>query len=242
MIYIFCDEAISSDSSYWVYLYSAVAFSQRKYKNSGFSRIKRLTKGGPSLLKPINETLKATEGLALLSHAQVPESLLPQGAVWKTNDISGMSPKDFVWSVSMILTVAYLIRMLLERKWKFKTVDVFYDPKSLSQEHKIAVEKVLQDRLKQHLKRFLQSTNHHGRVKVRRVKAVEKPKPGSTHDKFQLGTWLADRIVRRYNKVVNMERRNLIETKDITQDVVDTLNDFLNRCHPKLKENQSDAH
>jgi len=232
MLYVFCDEDISRKNSEFLYLYSAVVFYQKRFNNSGFSKIKRLTKGGPSLLKPINETLKATEGFALLSHAQVPESLLPQGAVWKTNDISGMSPKDFVWSVSMILTIAYLIQMLLERKWKFKTVDVFYDPKSLSQEHKIAVEKVLQDRLKQHVKRFLQSTNHHGRVKVRRVKAVKKSKPKTTPDKFQLGTWLADRIVRRYNKIVNMKRRNLIETKDITQDVIDTLNDFLNKGHP----------
>lgn len=69
MIYIFCDEAISSDSSYWVYLYSAVAFSQRRYNNSGFSRIERLRKGGTSLLEPINEMLKATEGFALLSQA-----------------------------------------------------------------------------------------------------------------------------------------------------------------------------
>jgi len=241
MIYIFCDEAISSDSSYWVYLYSAVAFSQRRY-NSVFSRIERLRKGGTSLLEPINEMLKATEGFALLSQARVPKSLLPVDSDFQTGDIPRMSPKDFVWSLSMMFTVAYLVRIVLERRWNFKTADVFYDPKSLSKEHKCAMTKYLQDKLKLHIKHFLQNTKIDGKINVRRVEAVKKSKPKTGPDKFQLGTWLADRIVRRYSKIVNMKRRSLIETKDITQDVVDTLKDFLNRGHPILKGNQSDAH
>lgn len=227
MLYIFGDEDVRTDKSDFLYFYCAVAFYQSGF-NANVNAIKKLMGGGTSLLEPIAETLHAAHGFALICHARVHEDLLPQGAVWSTNDIQGMSPKDFVWSVSMILTIAYLIRDLLDRRWRFKTADVFYDPKSLTKEHRAAMELVLQDRLRRHVELFIKRHSYEGKAKVRHVKAIEKPKHGYSHNKLQLGTWVADRIVRRSQRFSSLNVDRLLGKTDITQDVNAALNDFLN--------------
>jgi hypothetical protein len=226
MIYVFCDEDIKEDGSDLLYRYAAVAFSQRRFNDGGFHRIKALRESGRSLLNPINETLRATGGFALVSEARIAEKTVPTGVVWGTADIPAMLLRDFAWSLSMILTVADLIPRLLRWVLDFKTADILYDPKSLKPRHRTAVEKFLQSKLKQHIAEWLRNEDIRRRVKVRRVTAVSKPKPGEVPDKFQMGTWIADRIVRRYDRIPNIAGESLIKTTDLTQHVNDTLNDF----------------
>lgn len=182
--------------------------------------------GGPSLLTPLPDTLRDVHGFALVCHSRIDKDLLPPGEVWNTNDIPEMSPRDFVWSVNMILTIAYLIRDLLDREWRFNTADVFYDSKSLSQEHRAAMEGSLQQRLRRHVAQFIRNTHYAGEVRVRHVKAIEKPKSGAPLDKLQLGTWLADCIVRRSERFSSQNIEGLIGKRDITQDVNATLSDY----------------
>jgi len=56
---------------------------------------------------------------------------------------------------------------------------------------------------------------------------VEKPQSGSPPDKFQLGVWLADRIVRSYEKVSANKDGDSIITLDITKDVNEDLIELL---------------
>lgn len=226
MLHIFGDEHIITETSDLVYSYCAVAFDQSRF-NTHLGSIRRLVAGGPSLLTPLTDTLREVHGFALVCHSRIHKDLLSPGEVWNTNDIPEMSPTDFVWSVSTILTIAYLIRDLLDRKWRFNTADVFYDPKSLSQEHRAAMEVVLQDRLRRHVAQFIRNTHHAGMAKVRHVKAIEKPKSGVPRDKLQLGTWLADGIVRRSERFSSRNIEGLIGKRDITQDVNATLSDLL---------------
>jgi len=226
MIYVFCDEDIRNDGQDLLYRYAAVAFFQRRYNNRGFHRIEGLREGGRSLLNRINEVLGATGGFALVSEASVPEKEVPAGKTLSTNDIPEMSFRDFTWSVSMILTVACLIPELLGRLWSFKTADIYYDPKSLTKEHTTAVEWFLQNRVKQQVRRLFRNANVRPKVNVRRVMAVSKPKRGDAPGKFQLGTWIADRIVKRFDQIPDIVGESFVKTIDLTQHVNDTLNDL----------------
>jgi hypothetical protein len=229
MLYVFCDEDISHDSTDWRFVFSAVSFYQNKY-NSAISTIQKLREGGGSLLKQILQALKTTEGFAFISQARVPATLLLPGADCRTPDIPRMACKDFVWSVSMLFTVATLVRLALERGWVFKAVDIFYDPKSLTREHQSAIEEVLHKRLKKYANQFVQryDKNLGEKVNFRKAKALEKPRSGSQPDKFQLGIWLADRIVRRSDEVISKGAEGLIETENLTRMVNDTLTECLN--------------
>lgn len=226
MLYIFGDEHIIEETSDLVYSYCAVTFDQSRF-NTHLGSIRRLTAGGPSLLTPLTDTLREVHGFALVCHSRIHKDLLPSGEVWNTNDIPKMSPRDCVWSVNAILTIAYLILDLFDRKWRFNTADVFYDPKSLSQEHRAAMEESLRQRLRRYVAQFIRNNHHVGNVRVRHVKAIEKPKSGVPHDKLQLGTWLADRIVRKSERFSSQNLEGLIGKRDITQDVNATLSDLL---------------
>ena len=77
MIYVFCDEYIEEGIPDWRYRYSSVDFFQSSFK-AGISRIINLREGGKSLLQQIDQALKDTGGLVLLSQAQIPASRLQQ--------------------------------------------------------------------------------------------------------------------------------------------------------------------
>ena len=121
----------------------------------------------------------------------------------------------------MSLTVAYLVQFTLDRGWLFRTVDVYYDPWSLTQQHQQSLEKVLHERLKHHVNKFVKSYKKilGGNINVRKVKAVDKPRSRAHPNNFQLGVWLADKIVRRYDRLESSMDQSLIKTKNITEDV-----------------------
>jgi hypothetical protein len=141
--------------------------------------------------------------IALISHAVVQARFLLPGAKIKIVGIGEVARNDLVWSICMIFTIAKLDLRLLARSWAFKTIDIFYDSKSLTPQHRDSIEQYLRNNLTQRLNQSaaMHDKNFGGKIKVRRVKAVGKPRPGSPPDKFQLGVWLADRIVRRYEEV-----------------------------------------
>ena len=58
---------------------------------------------------------------------------------------------------------------------------------------------------------------------------MEKPQSGSPPDKFQLGVWVAERIVRRYEKITAEKGGGSIITEDITNAVNEILIEYL-RC------------
>jgi hypothetical protein len=222
MIYVFCDEDKQFSGSDAILRYAVVAFYQDRYNKCGKGRIRELLAGGPSLIQPIIEMLKDTNGLALLTQARIPKYSLMTGEVIYTSDVPKMVHSDFLWSISMILTIACLFPILAERRWSYKTVDVYYDPKSLTDMHRSKMSEVLQQRLKRHVKAFKRKMRQEVKFNIRRIKETPKPKNGVPFDKFQLGVWLADRLVRRYDDFVNIDNTGVIKFRDITDHCLHT--------------------
>ena len=229
MLYIFCDEDIQPVGTDWHYNFSAVAFYQNRFNNSGLRSIKNLKQGGKLLLPQIEQALKHNGSTALISHAVVPAELLPKGAKMKIDDTVKVARKDVVWSRCIIFTIAKLGLRLVNCSWAFRTIDIFYDSKSLGQQYRNLIEQYLQKNLTQHLYRSVAMSNKNlgKKINVRRIKAVGKPQPGSLPDKFQLGVWFADRIVRRYEEVAIKKEEDSIITDDITNDVNEDLIELL---------------
>ena len=239
MLYIFCDEDIQPVGTDWHYNFSAVAFYQSRFNNSGLSCIRNVRHGGKSLLPQIEQALMDNEGIALISHAVVPADLLPKGVKIQIDDTVKVARKDLVWSQCMILTIANLGLRLIEHSWAFRTIDVFYDSKNLVQQHRNVIEQYIQNNLTQRLNRSaaMHEKNLGGKIKVRGIKAVEKPQPGSPPDKFQLGVWLADRIVRSYKKGTAKKAGGSIITVDFTNDVNEDLIECLS-CECNFTNNK----
>lgn len=220
MIYIFCDEDKKFIGADVLLRYATVAFDQDHYNRFGKYKIGELYKGGPSIINSIIETLKGTKGFVLMTEARIPEVLISAGEV-STADIPRMASSDFYWSLSMALSIAWLFPILNKHGWSCGTSDVYYDPKSLTEVHRSKILESLQSRLKKQVNQFLKKLGQKGKCNIRRVREVPKPKSGSLLDKFQLGTWLADRLVRNYDRLVEMDGSNVIELRDITEHCLD---------------------
>jgi len=97
MLCIFCDEKIQTVSTACHYNFSAVAFYQKRFNNSGLRHIRNLKQGGKSLLPQVEQALCNNEGIALISHAVVRAALLPKDAKIKSADIGEVPRNDLVY-------------------------------------------------------------------------------------------------------------------------------------------------
>jgi hypothetical protein len=227
MLYIFCDEDIQPVGTDWHYNFSAVAFYQSRFNNSGLSCIRNVRHGGKSLLPQIEQALSHNGSIALISHTVIPAELLPKGAKIKIDDTVKAALKDVVWSWCMISTIAKLV--LLDQSWTFRTIDIFYDFKSLTEHYRDSIKQYIRNNVRQRLNQSVTMFNQNlgGKINVRRIEAVKKPQPGYPPDKFQLGVWLADRIVKSYKKGTAKKAGGLIITVDITNEINEMLIELL---------------
>ena len=223
MIYIFCDEDTKLTDSDVLLRYAAVAFHQEHYNRLGENRVRELFKGGPSIIKPIIEMLKKTDGLVLIMQARIPNVYISAGEVISTADIPKMALQDFCWSLSMVFTIGWLFPILSKHRWSYGTSDVYYDPKSLTNVHRSMIKKYLQSRLKKQVNEFLKKMHQEAKCNIRRIQETPKPKSAFPLDKFQLGTWLADCLVRDYDRLVRMDGSDVIEFRDITDHCLNIL-------------------
>lgn len=189
---------------------------------------------GKSLLPQIEQALRNNEGITLISHAVIQARFLLPGAKIKIVDIGEVARNDFIWSICMVFTIAKLGLRLLERSWAFRTIDIFYDSKDLDlkQKNRDSIEQYLRNNVTQHLGRFIEKPdkNLSDKINVRRIQEVKKSPSGSPPDKFQLGVWLADRIVRRNEEVASKKAGGSIITEDITNDVNEVLIELFELC------------
>ena len=89
--------------------------------------------------------------------------------------------------------------------------------------HRSKILESLQSRLKRQVNQFLKEVGQKANCNIRRVQEVPKPKSGSPLDKFQLGTWLADRLVRNYDRLVEIDSNDVMEFSDITNHCLNML-------------------
>ena len=262
MLYIFCDEKIPTVSTAGHYHFSAVAFYQNRFNNSGLNSVRNLRQGGKSLLPQIEQALMDNGGIALISHAVVQTRFLSPGEKIKIVNIGEVAHTDLVWSICMPFTIAKLGLRLLERSWAFRTIDIFYDSKGLKQKNRDSIEQYLRNNVTQHLRRFIEKSDKNlsdknklprrkqrgiqsksqlfpsrqaagnlpVEINVLRIQEVKKSPSGSPPDKFQLGVWLADRIVRRNEEVASKKAGGSIITEDITNDVNEVLIELFELC------------
>jgi hypothetical protein len=223
MIYAFCDEDIKDNGTNYSIRYAVVFFNQDTY-NREYLNIERIMNSGKSLSNPILDILSKINGISVISHGSFPVSLVPSVREYQIGNEPEIPPRNLVWIISMSYTIAVSIKRILDRGWGFKTCDIFYDTKDLSQVHRNMMNEAIREKLKSSAVEFLKSQGYQKKIIFRRINEVEKRKPGSQFNKFQLGTWLADKIVRKFYKFSNKNDTELIEIHDITKAIIHILN------------------
>jgi hypothetical protein len=170
---------------------------------------------------------------ALGAHAVVTQTAL-SAEFWQPNQVDGtrdipsMARTDNIWSMCAIFTVASLIAELIIGGEHLGTVDIHFDPKDLTTSHETAVEKTLRDQLAPQAKRLVPDRFRAQLVemRIRRITSVTKAPAGHPRDKFQTGTWIADRLCAHREELRESGGSVRVKLEDITEVVRNTAQRF----------------
>jgi len=185
------------------------------------------------VLDGINSMLESLDAWAVVACADLDERLLRTGESDGTDDIPSMARTDNVWSQCFIFVVGNLIAKVVYEGKDLGTVDIHFDPKSLKLAHAGAVGATLRNMLVREAKRYAsQLAQLSGarlpllkKLKIRRIEPVPKAPNGQALDKFQTGTWIADKLCSSY-EVVRTRSLTRIVAIDMSEVVRKTVQQF----------------
>lgn len=76
------------------------------------------------------------------------------------------------------------------------TIDIHFDPKSLKSDHSEALKKTFRELVVRMAKGYAYERGSRllEKLTIRRIEQVQKPQISGVADKFQVGTWVADKL------------------------------------------------
>lgn len=181
----------------------------------------------------INSMLESLDTWAVVAWADLDEKLFRAGEIDSTNDVPSMARTDNIWSQCFIFVVGNLIAKLVHEGRDLGTVDIHFDPKSLKSGHAAAIGVTMRNMLVQEAKRYaLQLSQLRGaisnllkKLKIRRLAVVTKARNDQPLDKFQTGTWIADKLCSSYD-LIRAKNFSRIVTIDMSEVVRKTVQQF----------------
>jgi hypothetical protein len=199
MHYLFLDESYPPGLGRKTIIMAAWLVEQARF-NRYFSTSPDLHR--TPVLDGINSMLESLDGWAAVAWADLDESLFRTGETDGTDDIPSMARTDNIWSQCFIFVVGNLIAKVVYEGKDLGTVDIHLDPKSLKLAHAGAVGATLRNMLVREAKRYAsQLAQLSGarlpllrKLKIRRIEPVTKAPNSLALDKFQTGTWIADKL------------------------------------------------
>lgn len=226
MHYFFLDESYPPPTSGCKKIAMAAwAVEQRKW---GRHTPQRFHLFKPPLLERICSMFETLGGQAIAATATLDESLYRAGETDSTNDIPSMARPDLIWSMSATFVLGVLVLEIFKHNHEIGTIDVHFDPKSLNSAHSVAWQKTLRELVVRQAKQFgsERGLRHFAKLGIRRITAVTKPDVGKAPDKFQVGTWVADKLCSHIDKVEVLEKCRHISVLDMSEAVRRTTQQF----------------
>ena len=156
--------------------------------------------------------------IRFVAWAKLTQSLFKVGEVDSCDDIRAMARPDTIWSISIVSAVCCLVRHFAMMRREVGTVDVYFDTRSLKADHAAALQGALKQLLRKAAKLFA-SERGMDRVKhlrVRHVRPVEKAKDKEKLNKFQLGTWLSDRLCAKSSQLFKTNGASRIKVVEMS--------------------------
>jgi hypothetical protein len=217
MHYLFLDESYVDHGDCREILVAAWAVDQGRLNNRG-ERLNEI------FHTPVGEHISSTfedlDALALVASAVLQKSLFRTGEIDATDDIPAMARSDNIWSQGILFTVGTLVLEHWRTGRPLDAIDVYFDPKSLRREHAEALANALRKLVTSEAKLFDRERARSllRKLKIRRFEPVDKATRGQPPDKFQIGTWIADRLC-AYRKEGILPVTSRIKTYDVSEEI-----------------------
>lgn len=182
----------------------------------------------PPVLERIEFMFEALDARAIIGIATLDAGAFRPRDFDGTADVPRMARTDNVWSQCAVFTIGALIRYMFGVHQEIGTVDIHFDPKSLTPGHRSAIERTLHGLLKSEARRYAAERNSRllRKFNIRRFEAVSKHKGGEPSDKFQIGTWVADKLCSSAANVEQTRTGQRIRIHDMSDVVRRTIQQF----------------
>ena len=230
MHYVFVDESYPKKEGQKTIIMAGWVVDQERYNNFFAS--------GPDLyrtpiLENINSMLESLNAWAIVAWADLDENLSRTGEVDGTDDIPSMARNANLWSECFVFTVGMLIANAVYVGQDLETVDIHFDPQSLNAAHAAAIEGTLRtlvvQEAKEYANQFAQISGARSQLlkdlRIRRIEPVAKAQTGKSLDKFQTGTWVADKLCSSYEEIRTRKFSRIIP-KDMSAVVRKTVQQY----------------
>lgn len=185
-------------------------------KVATISRVRRRKR-----LNAIYDILNNIGGIAVLGFADVSSKLLPKGEIDATNDIPRMSRRDNMWGMVMLCAIYKAIALLQHNGISMKCVDLYYDQKSLSVEHRTQLANLVRSELPKAAKEAADydPAGFKGdpkEMRFRHIREIQKPHSYRTSDPFQNGTAISHHLCSQSKAIINRGMKGRIFVKDFS--------------------------
>ncbi|HZP63184.1 MAG TPA: hypothetical protein VFB28_07195 [Terriglobales bacterium] len=210
MHYIFVDEAYSRTGSRTKIALASWAVEQVAWTR----RVERLAELYKApVLQSIATMFDRLDVRASICTSDLANTLYRSGEIDGTDDIARMARTDNIWSQCVIYGVGGVIRDLVQAGREIGTVDLYFDPKSLKPEHLEAIKSTLRKLLVQVVKGYANTLDSKllKKLSIRRIESAEKATSGQTRNKFQAGTWVADKLCTNVDEVGRLNPRRITQ-------------------------------
>jgi hypothetical protein len=164
----------------------------------------------PPVLPRICTMLESLDAAAIAAEATLDASLYRSGEIDSTNDIPSMSRTNLIWSASATATLGTLVLHLLQYGREVGTIDIHFDPVSLTHPHSEAWQNLLRQVTVNMIKALVveRGLNSEALKKLRIRRVVSVPKPdhrGQMSDKFSMGTWVAHKLCSHFDEIEGLK-------------------------------------
>jgi hypothetical protein len=187
MYYAFVDERFEESTTHSRFIVACSFFHQSRWDAQYQTAVSIDQMNPKHRIHAIAQVLQNSGGFAVLTYADVPASLAQAGEIDGTDGIPSMARRDNLWSQLVLSAVAAAVACLHGAPLTKLKIDVLYDPKSLTPEHRLAFERTLRATLPQIVGDMIEVLGSTAPVDFRRVEGVPKRKPGEKSNAFQEG-------------------------------------------------------
>ena len=181
-------------------------------------------------LQAIDQLLIKMQGMAILAYADTPTQLLPSGETDGTSDIPKMSRTDNAWSMGIVSTVLIAIARL-QRMGHSGLVDLYYDRKDITDNHRITLENTLRKKLLEIAKEAAERypnlpAGDPNKLELDKICSVSKPDRKETPNIFQQGTGLAHHFCVQASDLIDRGSTERIFVENISTDICNMISKF----------------
>jgi hypothetical protein len=228
MFYAFIDERFEDCTTHSRFIVACSFFNKNRWE-AQYQNAVSIDKASPKQrIQTIAQVLQNSGGFAVLTYADVPAALAQAGEIDGTEDILSMKRRDNLWSQIVLLAVDTAVACLHGAPLPKLEIAVFYDPKSLKLEHRLAFKKMLHDDLPQIAKAATEVLGNTAPVYIRCVEEVPKRKSGEQANVFQEGIHVSHHLcAQSKNLIEGGSGTGIIIVRNYTDEIIRMISKFL---------------